>query len=451
MIASIVGSIRRKVRRTPTVLEALEVLLGAERFSVLAQSTPDRRELVSGAAKLLALPELELIEKIAKSCGHKVLPSLEGLIVEVPVGVSREELLRRGAFCFGNGGVVVGICCIDPQLISSLCALLPGVSVYLSPWKQIREALVRREDLRASVAARSARLPQTDSSFRAKALAAIEQVIAEAESFCAYNCAFFEEAGGLHYSFQTDDGRTATGQVAARIAESVRQVLLGVSRGKSPFSRTDDSHILIEGGECGLTVFRVSFRWMKPLSASAEPSPVDCEAKPIDAVTNAQEVLNQAEERTTDKLLAPALEEPVTQSVSATQLGDRKQSALIIDDNDTFSKVLERFLVRFDLNILRVASAEAGMARLGELDGTALVVICDVHMPGMSGGDFVKKARALPSFETTPIIMLTSDTDIDTELALLESGADVFINKNEDPRILGAHVQKFLARARRAA
>jgi two-component system chemotaxis response regulator CheY len=458
MISSFISSIRQKVKRVPNVLETLEQLLGAERFSVLAQSTPDRRELIAEAARLLGLSEIELTERIAARCGHRVLPSLEGLIAVVPQGIERHELLCRGAFCFGNGGVVVGVCCIDPALISSLCTLLPGVSIYMSPWGQIRQALEKRDDLPLPAVVKFSRPNQVDSSFRAKALAAIEQVIEEAESFFAYNCAFYEEAGGLHYSFKTDDDRTASGQVAARIAESVRHVLLGVSRGKSLFSRKDNSPIIIEGVECGLTVFRVSFRWMKPLPSSVEPSAVTCSAEQKTATANIPDELPQEPTKIVPKLPVPACAETAAQTSSVkhdnemSAQGDiRKQSALIIDDNDTFSKVLERFLVRYDLNILRVASAEAGLAMLGELAGNALLVICDVHMPGMSGGDFVKKARALPSFSATPIIMLTSDSDIDTELALLESGADVFINKNEDPRILGAHVQRFVARARKAA
>jgi CheY-like chemotaxis protein len=40
--------------------------------------------------------------------------------------------------------------------------------------------------------------------------------------------------------------------------------------------------------------------------------------------------------------------------------------------------------------------------------------------------------------------MLTSDEDVDVELQLLAEGADAFVSKAKDPRVLTTHVQRLL-------
>jgi DNA-binding response OmpR family regulator len=46
-----------------------------------------------------------------------------------------------------------------------------------------------------------------------------------------------------------------------------------------------------------------------------------------------------------------------------------------------------------------------------------------------------------------PVIMLTSDEDVDAELQLLGCGADAFVSKAKDPRVLTAQVQRLLKQA----
>jgi len=62
-------------------------------------------------------------------------------------------------------------------------------------------------------------------------------------------------------------------------------------------------------------------------------------------------------------------------------------------------------------------------------------LICDVMMPGMSGGDFVNRLRSIDNFEYLPVIMLTS-AGADLELELITQGADLFCPKNEASNLL---------------
>jgi len=65
-------------------------------------------------------------------------------------------------------------------------------------------------------------------------------------------------------------------------------------------------------------------------------------------------------------------------------------------------------------------------------------------MPVMNGREFLSRLKRDPRLQAIPIVMLTSDEDIDVELQLLSEGADAFVSKAKDPRVLTTQVQRLL-------
>ena len=74
------------------------------------------------------------------------------------------------------------------------------------------------------------------------------------------------------------------------------------------------------------------------------------------------------------------------------------------------------------------------------------VIICDLHMPVMNGRELLARLKNDERFKQIPVVMLTSDDDVDAELQLLASGADAFVSKAKDPRVLTAQVRRLLRR-----
>ena len=73
-------------------------------------------------------------------------------------------------------------------------------------------------------------------------------------------------------------------------------------------------------------------------------------------------------------------------------------------------------------------------------------------MPGLSGLELLREIRNLRILENVPIVILTSDDDVEVEIELVSAGANAFVTKNEDPRVLGAHVDRLLSgKAQKAA
>jgi len=65
-------------------------------------------------------------------------------------------------------------------------------------------------------------------------------------------------------------------------------------------------------------------------------------------------------------------------------------------------------------------------------------------MPVMNGEELLKRIRSSASLSGVPVIVLTSDDDVNAEVALLAQGADAFVSKVRDPRVLCAQIRRLV-------
>jgi DNA-binding response OmpR family regulator len=97
-----------------------------------------------------------------------------------------------------------------------------------------------------------------------------------------------------------------------------------------------------------------------------------------------------------------------------------------------------------------VDSGESGLSALADADSippTDLVVL-DVMLPGIDG---VETARRIRAGSSVPILMLTArDSDLDIVVGL-EAGADDYVIKPVESRVLDARIKALLRRAERGA
>jgi len=125
----------------------------------------------------------------------------------------------------------------------------------------------------------------------------------------------------------------------------------------------------------------------------------------------------------------------------------RGHPVLVVDDNPMFCRVLERLLRREEVLPF---FADNGVRALEKLESAGAVmpkvIICDLHMPVMNGRELLARLKNDERFKQIPVVMLTSDDDVDAELQLLASGADAFVSKAKDPRVLTAQVRRLLRR-----
>lgn len=114
---------------------------------------------------------------------------------------------------------------------------------------------------------------------------------------------------------------------------------------------------------------------------------------------------------------------------------------LLIEDDPAVREGLELALTRHGHRVRAVESGEQGLDRLrADLPD---VVVLDLMLPGMDGFEVCRCIRAAGD---VPIIMLTARGDDMDVVAGLEAGADDYVVKPVQPRVLEARIRAVLRR-----
>ncbi|MFD0724278.1 EAL domain-containing protein [Lysobacter brunescens] len=132
--------------------------------------------------------------------------------------------------------------------------------------------------------------------------------------------------------------------------------------------------------------------------------------------------------------------------VVPTEQGEPPYRVLIVED--------DRSQALFAQGVLRGAGMEAEVVPLASDTMSMLarlqpdLVLMDLHMPGMSGTELTAQIRSDVAYAHIPVVFLTGDTDPESHLEVLDSGADDYLSKPVRPRHLIAAVQNRVRRAR---
>lgn len=118
---------------------------------------------------------------------------------------------------------------------------------------------------------------------------------------------------------------------------------------------------------------------------------------------------------------------------------------LLVEDDDRFAALVSRYLTQHGFVVSREASGEAGAQHIQQTPPDAVVL--DMMLPGLSGLDVCRQVRATFS---GPILILTASQSVADHVSGLELGADDFITKPIEPRVLVARLRTQLRRAQRA-
>jgi len=104
-------------------------------------------------------------------------------------------------------------------------------------------------------------------------------------------------------------------------------------------------------------------------------------------------------------------------------------TALIIDDSRAIRLMLGRTLNRFGFEVCLAGGGRQAFAIIGEPGLVLSVILVDWTMPEMSGLEFVKTIRADPKFTQVPVIVVTTESEMDQMDAALEAGANEYVLK----------------------
>jgi len=100
---------------------------------------------------------------------------------------------------------------------------------------------------------------------------------------------------------------------------------------------------------------------------------------------------------------------------------------LVADDNRINRMILEQILESAGYAAELVSDGESALQHL--TTGRYQAAVLDLHMPGLSGDDLLRRYRLLKPGVRIPIVMLTADVTFDAKSDCADAGADAFLTK----------------------
>jgi putative two-component system response regulator len=116
-----------------------------------------------------------------------------------------------------------------------------------------------------------------------------------------------------------------------------------------------------------------------------------------------------------------------------------KGRILVVDDEATMRRLLEKLLRLEGYDVLLASSGEQALAEL--FKHGADTVLLDMRMPGMTGLEVCRQIRNHPKTLHTPVVFITAVNDRELRRRGMEAGADDFLSKPFDEVELLARIR----------
>jgi two-component system, chemotaxis family, chemotaxis protein CheY len=107
---------------------------------------------------------------------------------------------------------------------------------------------------------------------------------------------------------------------------------------------------------------------------------------------------------------------------------------LVVDDSPTMRDITSSTLRAADYEVIEAEHGEEGLKALA--CSSVDLIISDLNMYKMGGFEFVSRVRAMPQFEFTPVMFLTTEDSDDFKRVGREVGASGWMVKPFEPKEL---------------
>lgn len=102
---------------------------------------------------------------------------------------------------------------------------------------------------------------------------------------------------------------------------------------------------------------------------------------------------------------------------------------LIVDDSRAIRMILRRALSELGYTACEAGNGREALGVLEQEGARLSLMLVDWNMPEMSGLDLVKAVRSHHRYAGVPIVMVTTETEIDHISQALEAGANEYVMK----------------------
>lgn len=116
-----------------------------------------------------------------------------------------------------------------------------------------------------------------------------------------------------------------------------------------------------------------------------------------------------------------------------------KPFVLAVDDNKITTKLLRRYL---ESNGYDATEAYDGIECIEKVEERQPdVIVLDVMMPRLDGYETVKRLKENPATRHIPVVIVTALNDVANQIKSIEAGADDFLSKPIEEKLLIAKVR----------
>lgn len=119
-----------------------------------------------------------------------------------------------------------------------------------------------------------------------------------------------------------------------------------------------------------------------------------------------------------------------------------KYKVLLVEDDDRLAQLVSEYLGNYEFVVEVVRRGDIAVAAVQAL--RPALVILDLMLPHMDG---MEVCRGIRAFSRVPVLILTARVDTYDQVAGLEIGADDYVVKPIEPRLLVARARALLRRA----
>lgn len=118
---------------------------------------------------------------------------------------------------------------------------------------------------------------------------------------------------------------------------------------------------------------------------------------------------------------------------------------LSVDDSTTIRRIVKRSCEELGYTVVEAPDGMTALATLAEKSGEISLMILDWNMPGMSGLEVLRKVKSDPSTKHIVVMMLTSEADMNYVKDALASGAQNYLTKPFDQKMLALKIQESMS------
>ncbi len=109
--------------------------------------------------------------------------------------------------------------------------------------------------------------------------------------------------------------------------------------------------------------------------------------------------------------------------------------ALVVDDSAVIRTVLTRILAGLGFEVVSAVNGKEALEKL-ELGKRPDLTMVDWNMPEMNGYEFIRAVRADTRWRDMPIMMVTTETEMEQVVRALAAGANEYLMKPFTPEMV---------------